>query len=79
MFRHPMEIEIFVEARQKELEDMYRRQGRNSMLPRDNGILGQARHLLGMALIVTGDHIAGDSSLVDRANAHEHSPSVINA
>jgi hypothetical protein len=79
MFRHPMEIEIFVEARQKEVEEMYGRQNWQSMSPKGGGILGHARHLLGMALIVTGDHIAGDSSLVDRANAHQHSPSVINA
>jgi hypothetical protein len=79
MFRHPMEIEIFVEARQKEVEAMYGRQNWRSMSPKGDGVLGQVRHLLGLALIVTGDHIAGDTSLVDRAHAREHSSSVITA
>jgi len=79
MFRHPMELEIFVEARQKEVEEMYGKQNWQSMSPKGGGFLGHARHLLGMALIVTGDHIAGDTSLVDRAHAREHSSSVMTA
>jgi hypothetical protein len=81
MFRHPMEIEIFVEARQKEVEEMFGPQNWQSMSPKPKGgsVLSHARHLLGMAFIVTGDHIAGDTSLVDRAQAREQSSSVITA
>jgi hypothetical protein len=77
MFRHPMEIEIFVEARQKEVEEMFGPQNWQSQTPKGIGVLGHARHFLGMALIVTGDHIAGDDSLRSRAQAHDHSSPVI--
>ncbi len=73
MFRHPMEIEIFVEARQKEVEELYWATVLAIADTQRHGVLGHARHLLGTALIVTGDHIAGDDSLRNRAQANDHS------
>jgi hypothetical protein len=71
MFRHPMEIEVFVEARQQEAQSFYSKRDQNSSSQKEQGILGQVRHLVGVALIVTGDHIAGDDSLQNRAQAND--------
>ncbi|MFL5759494.1 MAG: hypothetical protein ACJ789_07140 [Thermomicrobiales bacterium] len=79
MFRLPLEIEIFADARRQEVEWMFRQSQKHSPGPNDGGILGRARHLIGVALIVIGDHIAGDSSLVDRAQARDQTSPAISA
>jgi hypothetical protein len=70
-----MELEIIVEAKMEDISAMSRQFQVQASAPKSGGgILGHARHLVGMALIVSGDVIAGDSALQERAHAKDHAP-----
>jgi hypothetical protein len=72
MLRHPMELETIVAAKMDDLNAMSRRPKLDSPSRKDGGILGHARHAIGMALIVSGDLIAGDTALQERAHSKDH-------
>jgi hypothetical protein len=72
MLRHPMELETIVEAKMDDLNALSRQLHIDSMSPKNGGIFGHARHAIGKALIVSGDLIAGDTALQERANSKEH-------
>jgi len=78
MLRHPMELETFAQARIEDIKAYYHRP-RPELPPKDGGILGHARHAIGVALIVTGDLIAGDNALQDRAHSKEHASRPLSA
>jgi hypothetical protein len=71
MFRHPMELETIVEAKMADLNAMSRQMHLDSSSHKNGGILGHARHAIGKALIVSGDLIAGDAALQERADSKE--------
>jgi hypothetical protein len=70
MLRHPMELETLVAAKMDDINAMSRRPHVDSP-PNKSGILGHARHAIGMALIVSGDLIAGDTAVQERALSKE--------
>ena len=75
MLRHPMELETIVEAKMADISAMSRQfRAEASAQKSGGGILGHARHVVGMALIVSGDLIAGDTALQERAHAKDHAP-----
>jgi hypothetical protein len=79
MLRHPMELETIVAAKMDDLNAMSRRPHVDSPSPKTGGILGHARHAIGMALIVSGDLIAGDTALQERAHSKEHASRLLSA
>jgi hypothetical protein len=79
MLRHPMELETIVAAKMDDLNAMSRRPHLDSPSTKSGGILGHARHAIGMALIVSGDLIAGDTALQERAISKEHASSPLSA
>ena len=72
MLRHPMELETIAAAKMDDLNAMSRRSQIASPSQKQGGILGHARHAIGMALIVSGDLIAGDTAVQERAQSKEH-------
>ena len=79
MLRHPMEIETLAQARLDDIKATYHRPRPELPPHKDGGILGHARHFIGVALIVTGDLIAGDNALQDRAHSKEHASRPLSA
>jgi hypothetical protein len=74
-----MELETFVAAKMDDLNTMSRRPHLDSPTPKNGGILGHARHAIGLALIVSGDLIAGDTALEERAHSKEHATRPLSA
>jgi hypothetical protein len=76
MFRSPLEIEIYLEARQADLARVWQEP---RVKTNERGLLARARHVVGMVFIITGDHIAGDHALSDRAQAREQAAAPVSA
>jgi hypothetical protein len=79
MLRHPMELETLAAAKMDDLKAMSLRPQLKSPSPKQGGILGHARHAIGMALIVSGDLIAGDTAVQERAHSKEHASRPLSA
>jgi hypothetical protein len=74
-----MELETLAAAKMDDIYAMSRRPHLDSPPPKKSGILGHARHAIGMALIVSGDLISGDAAVQQRAQSKEHASRPLSA